>query len=322
MIYLVTGCLGFIGRAYTENMLIRGQYVLGIDNETYAANPELINYWQDTYPGRFHYIKHDIAILPSLPDVDYIVNFAAETHVDNSIADVDLFLKSNYLGVYNLLELIKVKRSQDRPLLLHISTDEVYGDTINHTAPTETSPLRPSNPYAATKAAADLLIESYARTYGIRYKIVRPSNCWGEGQYHEKLIPKFIRHMRLGRKMPIHGDGNQHRSWLHVSDAVRAINTVIQKGDDNSIYNIGGVSMSILDIIRMAWNCNLSAFAHGPLKDNVVFGAERPGMDLWYGVDDTKLRQLGWTPTVNTIDSMDNAMWKAVGYYTRLPIQL
>jgi len=313
MVYVVTGCLGFIGSTFVARALADGHYVYGIDNETYAAKLTHLDRFHITH--RFKYIRNDIATLSELPDVDMIVNFAAETHVDNSIAGSTQFVHSNVLGVQNLLECIRKLPEGSRPLFVHVSTDEVYGDTIDQASPTETSILRPSNPYAATKAAADMLIMSYARTYGIKYKIVRPSNCIGIHQYHEKLIPKYLRYLRMGRKFPIHGSGEQTRSWLYVTDAVDAINFVIQYGGVNTVYNIGGQIHSINDIVKLVHKCYSEEVESDILfEDTVSHGASRPGMDLHYNVDDTRLRQTGWAGDADRGMSIEDVIKSTVQY--------
>jgi dTDP-glucose 4,6-dehydratase len=313
MIFMVTGALGFIGSAFVRHARSQGHQVIGVDAKTYAYNPI---HFELAYAAN-RYIIEDIATMTELPDVDVIVNFAAETHVDNSITDSGMFTHSNLLGVQNLLNLLRNKRADSRPRFIQISTDEVYGDSHGQTPPTEESPLRPSNPYSASKAAADLYIEAYARTYGISYNIIRPSNCWGRYQYKEKLIPKSIWYFTLGRVLPIHGDGTQTRSWLHVRDAAAAIYVVVQSGKPNNIYNIGGELRSINDVVRDvydAWSIKHNRIKHGflvssktyDLSELVSYDAVRPGMDVSYGVDDTKIRSIGsWVRTINMKDNKE-----------------
>jgi len=300
MIFMVTGCLGFIGSEFTRLVRSQGHHVIGVDAKTYAYNP--IHYGLGNAAEK--YIIEDIATMTELPDVDVIVNFAAETHVDNSISNSDKFTHSNLLGVQNLLNLLRNKRTDSRPHFIQISTDEVYGDSFGQTPPTEESPLRPSNPYSASKAAADLYIEAYARTYGISYNIIRPSNCWGEHQYKEKLIPKSVWYFTLGRVLPIHGDGTQTRSWLHVKDAARAIYAVFKNGQPNQIYNIGGELISINDVVKDVFHVWSSKHYRNNaelfLSDLVSYDAVRPGMDVSYGVDDTKIRNTcAWIRVIN-----------------------
>ena len=191
-IVIVTGCLGFIGSHVAEKCLQKGWKVLGIDKTTYAANKAFLTNLQ-TYKN-FSFKRLDICDLNTLPDCDYIINTAAETHVGNSIIDSKDFLRSNIEGVKNLLELIRKKPLNvcKKPILLHFSTDEVYGDIVSG-AHTEGDFLKPSNPYSASKAAADMLIEAWARTYGIEYVILRPTNNYGIRQHEEKLVPLAIK---------------------------------------------------------------------------------------------------------------------------------
>ena len=220
----VTGCLGFIGYHVTKACLDKGWYVRGVDSETYAANTQFANDLFD-YPN-FSYEGCDINDLERIYECDYVINTAAETHVDNSIASSDVFLRSNINGVHRLLELIKNSRHK-MPTLLHFSTDEVYGD-ITVGAHTETDLLKPSNPYSATKAAADMLVLAWARTFNVPYVIVRPTNNYGIGQYVEKFIPKSIKAVALGRPIPLHDAGKPRRTWLHVSDTAQAVITIIE----------------------------------------------------------------------------------------------
>jgi len=185
----VTGCLGFIGSYVTRACLNKGWYVKGVDKGTYAANKALLKGFKEY--SNFSFVDCDINDLKFLYDCDYVINTAAETHVGNSIANSDDFVSSNVNGVHNLLELIKNHRGEHsaKPILLHFSTDEVYGD-IEEGEHIETDLLKPSNPYSATKAAADMLVTAWGRTYNLPYVIVRPTNNYGMGQYVEKLIPK------------------------------------------------------------------------------------------------------------------------------------
>jgi dTDP-glucose 4,6-dehydratase len=199
---VITGCLGFIGSHVTRKCLDLGWKVYGIDSLTYASSPDLIGDFSYEYGDNFTYINEDIADLKYLPDCDYVINTAAETHVGNSIIDSKDFLKSNINGVQNLLDLIKAKPNNvvQRPILFHFSTDEVYGD-ITEGEHTESDHLNPSNPYSASKAAADMLITAWARTYGIEYIIFRPTNNYGEYQYPEKLIPLAVKLLQRGKKI-------------------------------------------------------------------------------------------------------------------------
>jgi dTDP-glucose 4,6-dehydratase len=288
----VTGCLGFIGSYITRTCLEKGWYVKGVDKITYAANKDLLDEFKK-YPN-FSFVHCDINDLKFLYDCDYVINTAAETHVGNSIANSNEFIHSNINGVHHLLELIKNHRGEnsEKPTLLHFSTDEVYGD-IDSGAHIETDILNPSNPYSATKAAADMLILAWARTYNQPYIIVRPTNNYGSGQYVEKLIPKACKYLKLGRKIPLHNGGTPIRNWLHAQDTANAIITIIESGIKNDIYNIcGGFEQTNLDVIKKLLTLNNI----NNIENYIDFTYSRPGQDVRYALDDSKLRSLGWEP--------------------------
>lgn len=306
----ITGCLGFIGSYVTRQCLERGWYVRGVDMCTYASNIELLDEFKKY--DKFTFDNQDICDIPFLYDCDYIINTAAETHVDNSISDSKSFMHSNVSGVRNLLELIRNYRSERSrlPTLLHFSTDEVYGD-INVGAHTENDILKPSNPYSATKAAADMLIFAWARTYDVPYVIVRPTNNYGIGQYVEKLIPKSIKYLKLGRKIPLHDSGSPIRNWLHATDTASAITTIIDKKVTNDIYNIrGGFEQSNIVTVKKI----IDIFYHDQdhnYDSHIDFSCNRPGQDVRYDIDDNKLRAIGWLPTKN----FDHELKSIVEYY-------
>lgn len=290
-IVYVTGCLGFIGSYVTRLCLKRGWQVRGIDKCTYAANTDLLNEFNQ-YPN-FKFEKIDINNLEFLFDCDYIINTAAETHVGNSIVKSIDFLRSNVDGVAHLLDLIKNYRAESGklPTLLHFSTDEVYGDIEDGFA-NEKSTLNPSNPYSATKAAADMLILAWARTHKIPFVILRPTNNYGCGQYVEKLIPKACKYMQIGKKLPLHNEGLSIRTWLHANDTARAVLAVIDSGNTNEIYNVSShLELQNIEV------CNKIAHQYfGDFDANAIydFTYQRPGQDLRYALDDSKLRSLGW----------------------------
>ena len=221
---VITGCLGLIGSHVTKKCLDKGWKVYGIDKCTYAANIHLIEEFREN--ENFTFVQEDIADLKYLPHCDYVINIAAESHVGNSIIDSSDFLRSNINGVKNLLDLIRKKPTniEKRPTFFHFSTDEVYGD-ISSGEHIETDILKPSNPYSASKAAADLLILAWARTYNLEYIILRPTNNYGIGQYPEKLIPLAIKNLTRGQKVRLHNNGTPVRNWLHADDTAEAVMT-------------------------------------------------------------------------------------------------
>lgn len=289
----VTGCLGFIGRYVAKACLDKGWYVLGIDSETYAADLTYLEKLKKY--ENFKYLKKDINDINWLYDCDYIINTAAETHVDNSIVNSTEFIKSNIDGVHNLLRIIQTKSRFKMPTLLHFSTDEVYGDIIDG-AHSETDLLKPSNPYSATKASADMLIMAWARTYNIPYVIIRPSNNYGVGQYVEKFIPKACKYLNLGKRVPIHENGMPRRTWLHVKDTADAVLFLIDNDIQNDIFNISGnYEDSNLNVFKKI--LQHAGMDPDKVNDYADFSVKRPGQDVRYSIDDAKLRSLGWSNT-------------------------
>jgi len=288
-IFLVTGGLGFIGKTFVQRCLDDGHYVTNVDIVNYAADRRANDAFH-AYP-RYRHIRHDIADLPYLSECDIVVNFAAESHVDNSIADSRAFCRTNFVGAQRLLELVRAKADADRPLFVQISTDEVYGD-IADGAHSESDPPRPSNPYAATKAGADMLVLGWARTYGVTYNIVRMSNNYGMHQYPEKLIPKSSARLLRGKPAILHGSGTYYRSWLHVEDAVDAILSVVERGERNTIYNINGqIELQNIEVVR-----RIAAILGIPENEAYEFAPDRVGQDIRYKMDGTRIRALGWSP--------------------------
>jgi dTDP-glucose 4,6-dehydratase len=309
-IVYVTGCLGFIGYHVARRCLKQGYYVIGVDKKTYAANTRFL-VDLECYGQQFKFIESDINELDLLYDCDYVINTAAETHVDNSIMSSDVFLHSNINGVHHLLKLIKEKHRFRMPTLLHFSTDEVYGDIVNG-AHTESDLLKPSNPYSATKAAADMLVTAWARTFDVPYVIVRPTNNYGIGQYVEKLIPKSIKYCKLGKPIMLHEAGMPRRTWLHVSDTAEAVISIIESGQVNEIYNISGnyeeqnivVARKIIDLMKPGTT---------DYEQYLDLGVKRPGQDVRYAIDDTKLKALGWKPKAD----FDTELDRIVNYYSK-----
>jgi dTDP-glucose 4,6-dehydratase len=303
-IVYVTGCLGFIGYHVTRACLDKGWFVRGVDKGTYAANwnllPELEKY------DNFTFEHKDINDLERIYDCDYFINTAAETHVDNSLEESDSFVHSNINGVHHILKLINQKKYR-KPVLLHFSTDEVYGD-IEEGSHTEEDKLCPSNPYSATKAAADMLVMAWGRSHKLPYVIVRPTNNYGIGQYVEKLIPKSCKFLTVGKKIDLHNNGTPVRTWLHASDTALAIITIIEAGVVNEIYNISGpYQTENINVVSKILQL------HGHTSDpfDYITHMERQGQDVRYSIDDNKLRALGWEPKA----VFEKELKKIVKYY-------
>jgi dTDP-glucose 4,6-dehydratase len=287
MTTLVTGGAGFIGSQFVRDLLDAGETrVTVLDKLTYAGN--LANL--AGYDG-FEFVRGDIAdpdLLASvLPGIDVVVNFAAETHVDRSIADSAAFLRTNVLGVQRLLD---AARSAGVRTFVQVSTDEVYG-SIEHGSWPETDPLRPNSPYAAAKAGADLLCLAYHRTHGMDVRITRCSNNYGPFQFPEKVIPLFVTNLLDGRPVPLYGDGGHVRDWLHVADHCRGIRLVLDKGAPGEVYNIGGgtelTNRELTGLLLDACGADWSRVEHVP---------DRPGHDRRYSVDISKIAALGYAP--------------------------
>lgn len=303
-IVYVTGCLGFMGSKFTRLALKKGWFVSGIDKMTCVSDPKLLIEFE-AYPN-FRFEKEDIKDLKNLYDCDYVINFAAESHVGNSIINSTDFINSNVLGVKNILDLIKNKpvNCNERPVLVHLSTDEVYGD-ISHGAHVETDILKPSNPYSAAKASGDMLINAWARTYGVQYIILRPTNNYGIGQYPEKLIPLSVKNLNRGKKINLHDQGTPTRNWLHAEDTANAVMTIIDHGAVNEIYNIaGGFEQSNSETVRKIIK------AYFGTDDNwekyVNFDSHREGQDVRYALNDGKLKNLGWAPIKEFDEEIEN----------------
>lgn len=285
MYLALTGCRGFLGHHLVRHLIGAGHYVLGIDAETYAGLHPM-----PEHPNA-KYLKADIATLDHLPDVEVVINCAAETHVDNSLASSKSFVHSNIVGVWNLLDLVRGKRAFQMPRFIQISTDEVLGSLSVGQANID-APLIPANPYAASKAAAEVLVRALGHTHEIPYQIIRPTNLYGIGQYPEKLIPRTIRSIQLGRRMPIHDDGSAIRHWLNVQDACTGILAILYNGELNTTYHLGGntetsvksVAGFVCEQMGMAWT------------DVLEFGYNRQSLDRRYCLDDIATRELGWTP--------------------------
>ena len=294
---VITGCLGLIGSHVTRECLKKGWKVYGIDCCTYAANEEFLTDFHRS--PNFTFVEKDIATLKYLPDCDYVINIAAESHVGNSIIDSTDFITSNVVGVKNLLDLIRQKQANvsDRPVFFHFSTDEVYGDITNGEH-IETDILQPSNPYSASKAAADMLVMAWARTYDLKYLILRPTNNYGIGQYPEKLIPLTVKLLMRGKKIKLHDKGEPIRNWLHSADTATAVATLIETEQNHGIYNVaGGFEQKNIETVSKVLECYFGEKRNW--SEYIDLSYIREGQDVRYALNDDKLKSLGWRPQKN-----------------------
>jgi dTDP-glucose 4,6-dehydratase len=309
---LVCGGAGFIGSTFTGlRLLEHGDEVTVLDKLTYAGREENLREFADVPALRFlrGAIEDPEAVAGAIAaaDPEAIVNFAAETHVDRSIAEPDAFVGTHALGTYVLLEAAREHGLR----YLQVSTDEVYG-SIEEGAFTEDSPLRPSSPYSATKTGADLLVQSYFHTYGLPALICRGSNNFGPRQYPEKLIPLMILNALHGDALPVYGDGMQVRNWIHVSDFARAIGDVLERGQPGEVYNAGGPDeCANIEVVRA-----IVRFT-GASESLIEHVTDRPGHDRRYSLSSEKVRALGWRPRVRFAEGLqetvawyrENAWW-------------
>ena len=310
-IVYITGCLGFIGSYVTRKCLDMGWKVFGIDKITYAANTSALESFKKY--DNFRFEESDIKDLKFLYDCDYVINFAAESHVGNSIVDSSEFINTNIIGVRNLLDLIRFKQNNviEKPIFFQISTDEVYGD-IDSGEHIESDILKPSNPYSASKAASDMLTLAWARTYNMNYVILRPTNNYGIGQYPEKLIPLCIKNLKRGKKIKLHNMGEPVRNWLHADDTAEAVISIINSGNINEIYNVaGGFEQENKETVR-----KIIKHYYGDDENwekHIDYSYTRQGQDVRYSIDDSKLKSLGWSVKKD----FDEELPKIVEYYKR-----
>jgi dTDP-glucose 4,6-dehydratase len=286
---LVTGAAGFIGSTYVRTVLAeRDDDVVVLDKLTYAGRRENLQEVED----RITFVEGGIEDRDVVGDVvegcDAIVNFAAESHVDRSIADQDVFARTHVIGTSVLLD---AARELGVGRFLQVSTDEVYGSIEKGTF-TEHSPLNPSSPYSATKAAGDLLVSAHVHTYGIEAVICRGSNNYGPRQYPEKLIPLCVLNAMAGDSLPVYGDGKQVRNWLYVEDFARAIDLALRKGVPGEVYNVGGPDETAnIDVVR-----RIIALTDRD-ESLIEYVTDRPGHDRRYSLSSAKIRELGWEPS-------------------------
>jgi len=305
---LVCGGAGFIGSAFIRNYLKNNpnDSITNIDNLTIGSNLKNLDDIKDK--SNYNFEKQDIKNQDKINEFaknsDVIVNFAAESHVDRSIANPKPFIETNIFGTYSLLE---AARKNDK-FLIHVSTDEIYGDATGTNSFDENANLKPSNPYSATKASADHLVFAYTRTYGIKTITTRCTNNFGPYQFPEKLIPKTIIRAQKGLKVPLYGDGMQIRSWIYVLDHVQAIENLMSKGKSGEVYNISAwneitnktIVEKILDIL-------------GKPENLIEYVGDRPGHDRRYSIDSTKIqKEIGWKPKFE----FEQALKETVDWYT------
>lgn len=288
---LVTGGAGFIGSAFVRHMIDRypDYNIVVYDKLTYAGNLDNLLPVHDS--PRYAFVRGDIADRAAVEEaikahqIDTIVNFAAETHVDRSILTPDAFMHTDVIGTYILLDMMRLLGVQR---MLHVSTDEVYGDVAEGYS-VETDRFEPNSPYAASKASAELMIRAYRQTYGLDVVVTRGSNTFGPYQYPEKLLPLFITEALDDRALPLYGDGRQVRDWLYVDDHAAAIDLVLHRGQAGEAYNVAGENeQHNIDVVRMLLN------ALGKPETLLRHVADRPGHDRRYAMNCAKLRALGW----------------------------
>ena len=307
---LVTGGAGFIGSNFIRYMLnkYKDYKIVNLDLLTYAGNIKSLNDIKDN--PNYLFVKGDIVDNKLVDEIvlenkiDVIINFAAESHVDKSITNPDIFIKTNVLGTQNLLEVAKKYKIEK---YFQISTDEVYGSLGKTGFFTETTPLAPNSPYSASKASADLLVMAYHHTFGLNVNITRCSNNYGPYQFPEKLIPLFITNLLNNKKVPLYGDGLNIRDWLFVEDHCVAIDTVLHKGKNGKIYNVGGnnekTNRYITEVILKYLDKD---------ESYIEYVQDRLGHDRRYAIDATKIKkELNWQPTYK----FEDAIIKTIQWY-------
>ncbi len=321
---MVTGGCGFIGSVFIRTMLLDSDFkgrIINVDKLTYAGNPENLADIAKTIPGRYVFIEADICDAEPIShafdayQIDAVCNFAAESHVDRSIVAPGAFIKTNIGGTFNLLEI--ARRNLDRLVLFHhVSTDEVYGSLGDSGLFTEQTPYRPNSPYSASKAASDHLVRAYSKTYGMPVTISNCSNNYGPYQFPEKLIPLIILNALEDKALPVYGDGSNVRDWLYVKDHCRAVWEIMKNGSRGETYNIGGrCEMANIDTVNMV--CDLldkikPRDDQTSRRELIEFVKDRPGHDLRYAIDSSKLEnELGWAP----LESFESGLKQTIQWY-------
>jgi dTDP-glucose 4,6-dehydratase len=297
---LVTGGAGFIGSHFARRLAAGGDEVVVLDKLTYSGN--LANLEDVDH----EFVRGDIGDPDSVARAgarcEAAVNFAAETHVDRSILEAGDFILTDVFGTHVLLEWARATGAR----FVHVSTDEVYGDVPPGVSSREDDPLRPSSPYAASKAGGDLQVLAYVRTYGVNASITRGSNTYGPNQYPEKIIPLFITNALDSEPLPVYGDGRQVRDWLHVDDHCAAVELVLREGGAGEVYNVGaGTELENIDVTRRILELT------GGDESLIRYVEDRPGHDRRYSLDSTRLGALGWAPE----RTFDEGLAETVAWY-------
>jgi dTDP-glucose 4,6-dehydratase len=297
---LVTGGCGFIGSHFVKRLVARGDEVVVLDKMTYSGN--LANLEAVAHEFVAGDVADPVAVAGAGDGCDAVVNLAAETHVDRSIISAGDFVRTDVLGTQVLLEWARGAGVR----LVQVSTDEVYGDVPPGVSSTEEDALRPSSPYAASKAGADLLLLAYVRTYGLDALITRGSNTYGPFQYPEKLIPLMVTNALAGEPLPVYGDGRQTRDWLHVDDHCAAVELILEEGRGGEVYNVGGGhELENIEVVRRI----VSLTGADPALVRRV--DDRPGHDRRYSLDSSKIAALGWMPA----GGFDQGLAETVAWY-------
>jgi dTDP-glucose 4,6-dehydratase len=325
---LVTGGCGFIGTGFIRYLLLDSDYdgrIINIDKLTYAGNPANLADLGRAAPGRYIFIKADICDTEAIAriferyEIDAVCHFAAESHVDRSIVAPDAFIKTNITGTFNLLEAAR-RHSKQLDLFHHVSTDEVFGSLGAEGLFTEQTAYRPNSPYSASKAASDHLVRAYHKTYGLPATISNCSNNYGPYQFPEKLIPLMILNALENKPLPVYGDGRNIRDWLYVEDHCRAVWQIMKTGIRGQTYNIGGrCEMTNLDTVNML--CDLMdemvpRADPSSRRDLITFVKDRPGHDLRYAIDCSKLEdELDWSPR----ETFESGLRKTIQWYLDNP---
>jgi dTDP-glucose 4,6-dehydratase len=324
--FFVTGGAGFIGGNFILNLVKTGQAkVINYDKLTYAGNLDTLSSIKDD--DNYEFIQGDICDRETLSslfeshEIDCIVHFAAESHVDRSIDTPGEFIQTNVVGTFELLEAVRkfvTPNNYDRKnfRFLHVSTDEVYGSLGDTGLFTEKTPYSPNSPYAASKASSDHLVRSYHKTFGLPVLTTNCSNNYGPYQFPEKLLPLMIHNALAGKPLPVYGDGKQIRDWLYVEDHCNAILKVLEKGEVGQVYNIGGhnekTNLEVVHSLCQVLDEMVPESPHRPHKNLIQYVTDRPGHDRRYAIDASKIQnQIGWKPK----ESFETGLRKTVRWY-------